>query len=215
MSKICRGALILIEGVDRSGKSTQCAKLLASLNNKGIHAQLMRFPDRETKVGGIIANYLQEKCELHDKAIHLLFSANRWEKADEINKALLSGTTVLLDRYYLSGVVFSAAKGLDMNWCLSPDIGLPKPDAVFFLDVSPEVARTRGGYGEERYEKEEFQKKVKSLFLSLQDESWTIFNADQSVDTLHEEIVAKSIQVQTNVKEQEISFVSQTSIKKD
>jgi hypothetical protein len=72
------------------------------------------------------------------------------------------------DRYAFSGVAFSAAKGtLSIDWCKAPDRGLPKPDLVLFLDVSAEVAKTRGGYGEERYEKEEFQARVRKAFETL------------------------------------------------
>lgn len=49
--------------------------------------------------------------ELPDEAIHLLFSANRWEKANSLLKMLEHGTTVVVDRYCFSGVAFSAAKG--------------------------------------------------------------------------------------------------------
>ena len=63
-----------------------------------------------------------------------------------------------MDRYAFSGVAFSAAKSeMDLEWCRQPDRGLPRPDIVFFLDVSGEEAQRRGGYGEERYERKEFQ----------------------------------------------------------
>ena len=63
-----------------------------------------------------------------------------------------------MDRYAFSGVAFSAAKSeMDLEWCRQPDRGLPRPDIVFFLDVSGEEAQKRGGYGEERYERKEFQ----------------------------------------------------------
>ena len=65
---------------------------------------------------------------------------------------------VLVCRYAYSGVAFSAAKdGLTLEWCKQPDRGLPKPDLVCFLDVSPEEAEKRGGYGKERYEQADFQ----------------------------------------------------------
>ena len=67
-------------------------------------------------------------------------------------------TLSLLRRYAFSGVAFSAAKeGLTIDWCKQPDRGLPKPDLVCFLDVSPEEARKRGGFGEEKYEESGFQ----------------------------------------------------------
>lgn len=80
--------------------------------------------------------------------------------SDELLRKLAAGTTVVADRYAYSGVAFTAAKGapgLDRAWCQAPDAGLPAPDAVFFLDLSAEAAEARGGYGEERYEKAEFQ----------------------------------------------------------
>jgi dTMP kinase len=49
---------------------------------------------------------------------------------------------------------------LDFDWCKNPDKGLIQPDLVFFIDVNPEETKLRSGYGDERYEKYEFQKKV-------------------------------------------------------
>ncbi|KAL8278595.1 hypothetical protein RQP46_009087 [Phenoliferia psychrophenolica] len=156
-----RGAFIVLEGLDRSGKSTQVKNLVASLTSDGIKAVACRFPDRTTTTGKMIDSYLTQKSELDDRAIHLLFSANRWERASEILKDLEAGTTVVCDRYAFSGIAFSAVKGLSYTWCLSPDIGLPSPDLVLFLDLSPTAAAARGGFGEERYETAEVQRKTK------------------------------------------------------
>ena len=74
------------------------------------HIVCCRFPDRTTNIGIIINSYLSCEKELDDHAIHLLFSANRWEIEKEIVSTLMSGTSVFLDRYAYSGVAFSAAK---------------------------------------------------------------------------------------------------------
>ena len=50
--------------------------------------------------------------------------------------------------------------GLSIGWCKQPDVGLPKPDLVCFLDVSEEVAMKRADFGGERYELTDFQRKV-------------------------------------------------------
>ena len=71
---------------------------------------------------------------------------------------------MLADRYAFSGIAFSASKGVPYEWCRNPDISLPAPDLTLFLDLVPEKARERGGYGEERYEKEEMQKCVRAVF---------------------------------------------------
>jgi len=61
-------------------------------------------------------------------------------------------------------VAFSSAKGLDLEWCKQPEIGLPKPDIVLYLNLSTESASKRGNYGEERYENTQFQDKVKQKY---------------------------------------------------
>jgi dTMP kinase len=154
-----RGAFVLFEGVDRCGKTTQSKLLLQRLLAAGMAAVSMRFPDRTTATGTIIDSYLkQQSNHLDDHAIHLLFSANRWESASTIANHLRSGTTVVCDRYAYSGVAFSASKVksdttvaakdpvLNLEWCKAPDRGLPAPDCVIFLDLSPGEAEQRGGY---------------------------------------------------------------------
>jgi len=77
-----RGAFIVLEGTDRSGKSTQCARLVAALNAAGVTAESWRFPDRTTGIGHMLDAYLRgtPDGDTDDGAVHLLFSANRWEK---------------------------------------------------------------------------------------------------------------------------------------
>ncbi|XP_073073892.1 thymidylate kinase isoform X3 [Manis javanica] len=75
-----RGALIVLEGVDRAGKSTQSRKLVAALCAAGHRAELLRFPERSTEIGKLLSSYLEKKNEVEDHSVHLLFSANRWEQ---------------------------------------------------------------------------------------------------------------------------------------
>jgi len=87
-----------------------------------------------------------------------------------ITSLLDAGTTVLCDRYYHSGIVYSAAKqnpSLTLSWARAPEVGLPRPDLVLFLDLSSEQAKLRGGYGAEVYEKAEMQRRVRDLFWGL------------------------------------------------
>ncbi len=108
------------------------------------------------KVGGLINEYLQSSVQTDDRAIHLLFSANRWEAAPKLVDTLTGGTNIICDRYAYSGAAFTSAKraedrssmsggALTLDWCMSPDVGLPAPDAVIFLDLDQEQAESRGG----------------------------------------------------------------------
>lgn len=185
-----RGALIVLEGCDRAGKSTQCRKLVEQLVEKGIKAELMRFPDRTTQIGTVIGQYLERSAEVDDHAVHLLFSANRWERVNHMESLLLSGTTLVVDRYAYSGVAYSAAKqGLSLSWCKAPDAGLPKPDLVAYLNLPANVARARTDFGKERYESCEFQAKVAETFSKLHDETWKVVDASGSIDEVHAELV--------------------------
>jgi dTMP kinase len=160
-----RGLFIVFEGLDRSGKSSQAKLLSEHLSSLGKQTKLIRFPARDSgPIGSILDSYLANKSQSCDEAIHLLFSANRWELRNQIISDLDQGITVICDRYLFSGVVYSATKGLDVAWCKGPDAGLPAPDLVIFLGVSPEVARLRGDFGAERYEQVEFQAGVRRNF---------------------------------------------------
>ena len=201
-----RGAFILFEGVDRCGKTTQTARLADKLRGAGTPVELIRFPDRTTTIGKMIDAYLQNACELDDRSVHLLFSANRWEVASKIIDKLNKGITIVADRYAFSGVCYTAAKGgQSLEWCKGPDVGLPKPDIVFFLDIPMEEAAKRGDYGAERYEKEEFQAKVRQHFLSLADPDWKVLDATKSVDALHAIVHSLTTDVQAAVGMQPIS----------
>ncbi|KAJ8085112.1 Thymidylate kinase [Marasmius tenuissimus] len=196
-----RAPFIVVEGLDRSGKTTQTASLCSRLEQADHRVALMKFPDRTTAIGKMIDSYLRSQSELDDHAIHLLFSANRWELAQTIETHLNANTVVVCDRYAFSGIAFSAAKGLSLEWCRSPDIGLPAPDLTLFLDITPEKARERGGYGEERYEKEEMQRKVREIFQKLSSEvdtqagregneksRWVVVDAGRDQETVSADI---------------------------
>lgn len=185
-----RGALILLEGVDRSGKSTQTRMLVEALNAAGNPAHLMRFPDRTSSTGKLIDAALQGSKGLDGRCLHLLFSANRWEKRNEILRLLHSGVHVVMDRYAFSGIVFSvAAQGLPLPWCLMTDSGLPKPDLTLFLSLPIQDAAARGGFGEEIYETEDVQTRVARLFGSLSERlGWSKVSASRSIEAIHKDL---------------------------
>ena len=118
----------------------------------------------------MINSYLTRADHSDDHSIHLIFAANRWEASQSIVQDLLAGTTIIVDRYSFSGAVYSAAKdnpNLGLEWAWAPEIGLPRPDLVLFLDISADKAKERGGYGAERYEVEAMQERVRDLFKKL------------------------------------------------
>ena len=112
---------------------------------------------------------------------------------------LAAGITLILDRYYYSGIVYSAAKGLadlSLEWARAPEVGLPRPDLTLFLDITSEAAAARGGFGNERYERGELQDKVRDLFYELMrmadGSDISVIDAGQDVERVEGEIWEKA-----------------------
>lgn len=191
-----RGAFICFEGIDGSGKSTH-ARLLADWlrDDRKIDCALWRFPNRDTATGRAIDAYLAGNSHVDDRAIHLLFSANRWECAAELEAQLLAGRTIIADRYCYSGFAYGMAKGLAPEWCRAPDVGLTAPDLVVFPCLGVELAierNIRSGKAKERYESAEFLRKVAHAYDVVpngtgdQQQHWLYVNADDSVALVQE-----------------------------
>lgn len=189
-SSSSRGLFLVFEGLDRSGKSTQSKKVAAHLEKAG-KVKWMCFPDRTTPLGALIDLYLQRKVELPDEAVHRFFCANRWEAAASLVEDLLSGTTVVCDRYAFSGVAYSAAKGLDFAWCQDRDRGLPCPDGIFFLHIDEKVGASRANFGDERYENADMQARVRAQFNVDElraNVNWHDVNGARDIEVIHDEI---------------------------
>ena len=109
MQKARRGLFIVFEGLDRCGKSTQCATLAKTLDDP---TTKIAFPNRESESGKLLDSYLKSMRgqTLSNEAVHLLFALNRWEMKSKIIELLESGTNIVCDRYAYSGVAYSAAK---------------------------------------------------------------------------------------------------------
>lgn len=174
---ITRGALIVLEGLDRVGKSTLAKKLVEHLERMKRDVSLCRFPDRATPVGQLIDEFLKTSTKRIDNHVmHLLFSANRWELAKRIRNTINQGITVVVDRYSYSGIAYSSAKqDMDFKWCREMERGLPRPDLVIYLELPREAQYQRPGFGGERFETMEMQDMARLQYehvMEMSNETW-------------------------------------------
>ncbi|XP_068136712.1 thymidylate kinase isoform X3 [Hyperolius riggenbachi] len=164
--------------------------------------------ERTTEIGRLVGSYLEKKSNLEDHTVHLLFSANRWEQVPMIKEKLRNGVTLVVDRYAFSGVAFTSSKeDFSLHWCKQPDVGLPKPDLVLFLKISPEAAAQRGGFGNERYETSAFQERVEKRYAELMEDTslnWKVVDAAKSMDDVHHAIRQLSEEIIQESKDQPI-----------
>lgn len=182
------GSVFVFEGVDRSGKSTQAAKLVDKMQAAGIPCEYIKFPNRDTPIGKLINRFLQNEIEVHPMSAALLFAANRWEMHEYMRAKIESDVTLVLDRYVHSGVVYSHVSGdLPINWCKDINKGLLFPNTTVFYLRLPDIAwvQARSGFGEERYERVDVLERAQTLFDEFcSSENWIEINAAEPVETI-------------------------------
>jgi dTMP kinase len=175
-----KGFFCVFEGADRVGKTTQIARLEADWADVAGEAgetttaavTVFRVPNVSSETGKLISRAVKahgdegaaSRPPLPPETVHLLFAADRWETAAEIRPLLNAGHAVVCDRWAHSGLAYSAARGLDVEWCRASDRGLPEPDLVLLFKLAPEEAARRGGYGTDRDENVPFQTAVVKEF---------------------------------------------------
>lgn len=91
---------------------------------------------------------------------------------------------------------------LDMNleWCKHPESGLPKPDLVFLLSLTQEEMEKRPGFGDERYETLQFQKRVSEVYRQLCDNSWRKVDAGGTIEEVQQMLLDEVLQKVEDVK---------------
>ena len=142
--------LIVLEGLDGAGKSTQVKRLKAYLERRCEALRYIHFPRYDAPVyGDLIGRFLRGDFgsveSVHPQLVALLFAEDRHGAAPELRRALEEGKTVLLDRYVYSNIAYQCAKLPEgpererlRNWIFETEFGpfgLPRPDVNLFLDV--------------------------------------------------------------------------------
>ena len=181
------GQIIVLEGIDKAGKGTQCKLLQNDIMKAGFNCKILDFPDYSTSIGKEIRLFLDGRRSYSSEVQHMLLSVNRWEKKEEIGKMLQNGTIIIMDRYYQSNIVYGLSNGLDLNWLINLDKGLPKEDIVIILEIDPETSYKRVNRNRDLFEKNlKFLSNVKQNYQKLsQVYNWKIVNGEENVEKIH------------------------------
>ena len=150
------GKLIVIEGLDGCGKSTQLELLPQNLAKNNIDVQSVSFPDYESDSSALVKMYLsgqfgQKPGDVNAYAASAFYAVDRYASfKKDWGNFYADGGTVVAGRYTTSNAVHQASKLPEENWedFLSwlydfeyNKIGIPKPDKVIFLDMPVEVSQ--------------------------------------------------------------------------
>lgn len=194
-----RGVLIVFEGTDGTGKSTQLSLLADYLQSNHYPVVTTREPT-DGKYGQQIRRlYLKRDCCTPREELDL-FLADRKEHVDTlIGPALARGKIVLCDRYYLSTVAYQGALGFDVAELLALNSFAPVPDMalLFHAPLGTAQKRITTGRGEapNDFEQLENLQKVAAIFDSLSLSFIHKISAQGSIEDVHSRVLAQVLPI--------------------
>ena len=211
-----KGKLLVLEGTDASGKSTQFERLCQALDERNISYRRLVFPRYQEESSALIRMYLNGQFGSHPDDVNAytastFFAVDRYASYQtEWKDYYENGGLILADRYTTSNAVHQASKleGEEqenyLNWLFDFEyhiMGIPAPDQVFFLDMPTEAVRNllehRQGKTQDIHEKDiPYLKKCYETASRLSDRfGWhrircTQGNAIRSIADISDELVA-------------------------
>ena len=199
-----RGRLIILEGIDGAGTTTQTERLVAHLRQQGRTAVSTREP-----IGGPIGRLLREVLlgqhrmpggdSVDGRTMALLFAADRLDQLQrEVEPLLAEGADVVSDRYLMSSLAYQAEEA-DREWVALLARGIRSPDLTILLDIPVAVAAQRrrlAGRPEERYDADSYLGRVADNYrrLARATAATAILDGSVSRDEV-EKAVAAAVQV--------------------
>lgn len=213
-----KGKLIVIEGLDGSGKGTQTALLTKALTKMSIKVKQVSFPDYNNPSSSLVKMYLNgglgnKPNDVNAYAASSFYAVDRYASYKQFwQRDYEMGTVILADRYATSNAIYQLAKLKDnernefLNWLEFYEynqLGLPKPDVVIYLDMPIEISQqllnqryngdtTKKDLHESNFEYLE-QCRKSALYASAQ-QGWQLVecskdNQPRSIDDIHNDIL--------------------------
>jgi dTMP kinase len=167
-----RGRLVVFEGVDGSGKSTQLQLLAEQLRQSEIAHLVTGEPTDGPWGRKIRAMARSGERVTPEQELHWFLEDRREHVATVLRPGIEAGQIVLSDRYYLSTVAYQGARGFDPQALLvQSEAECPLPDLALIFEIDPEAGlarvHARGGIAEPAFEDAEFLSRVASVFRSI------------------------------------------------
>lgn len=188
--------LIVLEGMDGSGKSTQLGLLCQSLARQGVYYRRIAFPRYDNESSAMVRRYLgggfgEKADEISPYAASAFFAVDRFASfLEDWREDWEAGVPIICDRYTTSNIIYQGEKlppeerGEFARWLFDFEYkraGLPTPDRVIFLDLEPEISaelrRVRKGPGDIHENDGEYLKRCREAALGAAKEfDWCVIN---------------------------------------
>lgn len=186
-----KGKLIVIEGIDGSGKSTCAKNLTDRLNSMNIKT-VYTFEPTNLYYGAKLRDGMMKENLDAEEELYLFIEDRKEHIKYMIKPAIEDGYSIVLDRYFYSSIAYQGAKGIDtcniMN--MHKDF-IIKPDIVFIFHLPIDIALNRiiskrGAV--DRFENENYLKKVDKIFYSFNESFIYHIDTDKNIEIINEEL---------------------------
>ena len=191
-----RGILIVFEGIDGTGKSTQCGLLAKSLNEMQVPNIALAEPTRGAwgmKIRTLLSD--GRKGISPQEELSWFINDRKEDIAMNIMPALKENMAVLMDRYYFSTAAYQGALGLDPDQIrLENEKFAPIPDRVLIFLASPEKCLERIESSRDQksaFEKLNYLKNVQEIFKSFNGPNIRFIESVGSVSEVHEKVLTE------------------------
>jgi len=177
-----RGKLIVFEGTDGTGKTTQRDLLGQYLQDQGYPVIITKEPTEGPYGMKIRDLYRHRNRYSREEELELFLADRRHHVTEVLHPGLLEGKIILCDRYYFSTAAYQGALGFDPEGILALNSFAPEPDLVLLFQANLDIGMQRitAGRGEtlNNFEQREFLEKVAAIFSTIKRPY--IFNVDAS-----------------------------------
>jgi dTMP kinase len=188
-----KGLLIVFEGIDGTGKSTQMSLLASYLKKKGFTVIETREPTNGKFGRQIRALYTNRRGVSREQELEL-FLADRQEHVHTVlTPGLQDGNIILCDRYFLSTAAYQGAVGFSPAEIIEKNIFAPPPDLALLFYVPPKIGieRITAGRGDtlNDFEQEASLQKVAAIFDSLEFPYIRRIDATGSIESIQKSVL--------------------------
>jgi dTMP kinase len=200
-----RGYLIALEGVDGTGKSTQCRLLVDYLESFGYDAVPLREPTNGVWGQKIRKILTDGRGDLTPEEELQYFINDRKDDVEwNIAPSLAQGKIVVIDRYYYSTAAYQGALGFDPKKIIEDnEVFAPRPDIVFIVQGSLDESFKRieqGRDGFSSFEKRDYLEKVQSIFDTFTGDHIRRIDSDPPIEEI-QQVLRKEINTLLEIKE--------------
>ncbi len=209
-----RGVLIVIEGIDGAGKTTQTKKLQEALIKEGFDVVCFKEPTAGKwgmKIRDIALNGRSNVTA--EEELNYFISDREEDVRDNIEPALKSNKIVIMDRYYYSNIAYQGALGIDLKEIQKKnEERFPKPDVVIILDVAPNIGISRiKRFRKEKlnkFEQEKYLAHVREIFKEMeQEENVQIIDGSRPLYEVKDQIFNIAHDVIQPVMSEKVPFI--------